>query len=149
MAEVGQDDLTLEPATEDDLDYLVLEPALDHRGRHLEPAAEGVGEPDPLVLARSPATMMPATQLLIPGPRERAQAQDQDAVLSVVKDWVRRGTVPRRLELDFGDNRLKAYVKMIQSSDYVKCQTKLIWISWSRLTSKEGHSKKDIACQKS
>ena len=57
--------------------------------------------------------MMPATQLLIPGPREQAQAQDQDAVLSIVKDWVRRGTVPRRLELDFGDDRLKAYVKMI------------------------------------
>ena len=111
--EVSQDNLNLEPAPEDDLDDLVLEPALDHRGRHLELAAEGVGEPDPLVLTRSPATMMPATQLLIPGPRERAQAQDQDAVLSVVKDWVQKGTVPRRLELDFGDDRLKAYVKII------------------------------------
>ena len=77
----------------------------------MEPAAKGTGEPDPLVLARSPATMIPATQLLIPGPRERAQAQD--TVLSIVNDWVRRGTTPRRLELDLGDTSLKAYVKMI------------------------------------
>ena len=96
------------PTPEVDLNNLVLESALDHKGRWLEPAAEGIGEPDPLVLARSLATMMPETQLLIPGPRERAQAQDQDAVLSIVKDWVQRGTVPRRLELDFGDDRLKA-----------------------------------------
>ena len=101
------------PTPEVDLDDLVLESALDHKGRQLEPAAEGIGEPDPLVLARSRATMMPATQLLIPGPREQAQAQDQEVVLSIVKDWVRRGTVPRRLELDFGDDWLKAYVNMI------------------------------------
>ena len=33
--------------------------------------------------------------------------------LSVVKDWVRKGTMPGRLELDFGDSQLKAYVKVI------------------------------------
>ena len=91
---------------------LVLEPALDHKGRHLEPAAEGTGKPDTLVLARSPATMMPATQLLIPGPREQAQAQDRDTVL-IVKDWVRRGAIPGILELDFGDTSLKAYAKIL------------------------------------
>ena len=130
--EVGQDDLNLEPAPVDDLDDLILEPALDHRGRRLEPAAEGVGEPDPLVLARSPATMMPATQLLIPGSRERAQAQDQDAVLSVVKDWVQKGTVPRRLELDFGDDRLKAYVGV---ETIVLTMKHLVWFPsmWSRV----------------
>ena len=147
---IGQEDLNLEPTPEDNLDDLVLEPVLDHRGRRLDPAAEGVGEPDPLVLARSPATMRSATQLLIPRPRERAQTQDQDAVLSVVKDWVRRGTVSGRLELDFGDSQLKAYVKVIPVLRL--CQMpdqKTIWTDlWSRLTSKEENSQKDIACQK-
>ena len=111
--EIGQDDLDLEPTPGDDPDKLILEPAVDHLGRRLDPAAEGIGEPDPLILAKSPATLRSTTQLLIPGPRERAQVQYQDAVLSVVKDWVRQGVMPGRLELDFGDNQLKAYVKVI------------------------------------
>ena len=86
---------------------------MDHLGRRLDPAAEGIGEPDPLILAKSPATLRSTTQQLIPGPRERAQIQDQDTVLSVVKDWVRQGVMPGRLELDFGDSQLKAYVKVI------------------------------------
>ena len=109
----ADDQVVRAPTPEVVLSDLVLEPALDHQGRHLEPAAEGTGEPDPLVLARSPATMIPTTQLLIPGPRERAQAQDRDAVLSIVKDWVRRGAIPGRLELDFGDTSLKAYAKIL------------------------------------
>ena len=111
--EIGQDDLDLEPTPGDDPNELILEPAVDHLGRRLDPAAEGIGEPDPLILAKSPATLRSTTQLLIPGPRERAQAQDQDAVLSVVKDWVRQRVMPERLELDFGDIQLKAYVKVM------------------------------------
>ena len=34
-------------------------------------------------------------------------------MLSRVKDWVRRGVVPGRLELDFGDPNLKTYVKIM------------------------------------
>ena len=76
------DDQTVRASTpEINLSDLVLESALDHKGRRLEPAVEGLGEPDPLVLARSPATMMPATQLLIRGPRKRAQAQYRERSL--------------------------------------------------------------------
>ena len=73
--EIGQDDLDLEPTPGDDPDNpdeLILEPAVDHLGRRLDPAAEGIGEPDPLILAKSPATLKSTTQQLIPGPRERA-----------------------------------------------------------------------------
>ena len=45
--------------------------------------------------------------------RERAQAQDRDPVLTQVKDWVRRGIRPERLELDFREASLKAYVKVL------------------------------------
>ena len=92
---------------------LVLDPALDDQGRRLDTEREGLGEPDPLVLAKSPAVVLPAILQRIPGPRERAQAQDRDPVLTRVKDWVRRGTVPERLELDFGEASLKAYVKIL------------------------------------
>ena len=34
-------------------------------------------------------------------------------MLSRVKDWVRQGIVPGRLELDFGDPNLKSYVKFM------------------------------------
>ena len=57
--------------------------------------------------------MLPAILQCIPGPRERAQAQDQDPVLTRVKDWVHRGIRPERLELDFGEDSLKAYVKVL------------------------------------
>ena len=66
---------------QDEPDKLILEPAVDHLGRPLDPAAEGIGEPDPLILAKSPATLRSTTQQLIPGPRERAHIQDQDTVL--------------------------------------------------------------------
>ena len=114
--EIGHDDLSLTPPREGEPDNngdVVLEPAVDQLGRPLDPAAEGVGEPDPLVLARSPATLMSTTHQLIPGPASRAEAQDHDPVLAVVKDWVRQRVMPTRLELDFGDNQLKAYVKVI------------------------------------
>ena len=114
--EIGHDDLNLEPTQEgdpDESDEIVLEPAVDHLGRPLDPAAEGIGEPDPLVLAKSPATLMSTTHQLIPGPTDRAEAQDQDPVLAVVKDWVRQRVMPKRLELDFGESQLKAYVKVI------------------------------------
>ena len=58
------------------LEDLVLDPAVDDRGRRLGTEREGLGEPDPLVLAKSPAVVLPAIQECIPGPRERAQAQD-------------------------------------------------------------------------
>ena len=114
--EIGHDDLGLNPTPEDDPDEpdkLILEPAVDHLGRPLDPAAEGIGEPDPLILAKSPATLMSTTHRLIPGPTDRAEAQDQDPVLAVVKDWVRQRVMPGRLELDFGESQLKAYVKVI------------------------------------
>ena len=114
--EIGHDDLNLNPTQEgdpDESDDIVLEPAVDHLGRPLDPAAEGIGEPDPLVLAKSPATLMSTTHQLIPGPTDRAEAQDQDPVLAVVKDWVRQRVMPKRLELDFGESQLKAYVKVI------------------------------------
>ena len=114
--EIGHDDLNLTPSQDGDPDNcgdVVLEPAVDHLGRPLDPAAEGVGEPDPLVLAKSPATLMSTTHQLIPGPTGRAEAQDQDPVLAVVKDWVRQRVMPTRLELDFGESQLKAYVKVI------------------------------------
>ena len=114
--EIGHDDLDLNPTPEadpDEQDELILEPAVDHLGRPLDPAAEGIGEPDPLILAKSPATLMSTTHRLIPGPTDRAEAQDQDAVLAVVKDWVRQRVMPERLELDFGESQLKAYVKVI------------------------------------
>ncbi len=114
--EIGRDDLNLTPPQDEETDHggdIVLEPAVDQLGRPLDPAAEGVGEPDPLVLARSPATLMSTTHQLIPGPASRAAAQDQDPVLAVVKDWVRQRVMPTRLELDFGDSQLKAYVKVI------------------------------------
>ena len=57
--------------------------------------------------------MLPALQAFIPGPRERAQVQDRNEVLSVVKDWVRRRVVPQRLELDFGHPDLKLYAKVL------------------------------------
>ena len=114
--EIGHDDLNLDSHTRgdpDESDDMVLEPAVDHLGRPLDPAAEGIGEPDPLVLAKSPATLMSTTHQLIPGPTDRAEAQDQDPVLAVVKDWVRQRVMPKRLELDFGESQLKAYVKVI------------------------------------
>ena len=86
---------------------------MDHLGRCLDPAAEGIGEPDPLILARSPATLRSTTQLLIPGPRERAQVQDQDTVLSVVKDWVLPRGYARKTGTGFWDSQLKAYVKVM------------------------------------
>ena len=95
------------------LEDLVLESAVDSQGEQLDPAALGLGEPEPLVVAKSPATMLPTLQALIPGPRERARAQDGDKVLSVVKDWVRRLVVPQRLDLDYGHPDLKAYTKML------------------------------------
>ena len=49
---------------------LVLDPALDDQGRRLETEREGLGEPDPLVLAKSPAVVLPAILQCIPGPRE-------------------------------------------------------------------------------
>ena len=114
--EIGHDDLNLTPSQDGDPDNfsdVVLEPAVDHLGRPLDPAAEGIGEPDPLVLAKSPATLMSTTHQLIPGPTGRAEAQDQDPVLAVVKDWVCQRVMPKRLELDFGESQLKAYVKVI------------------------------------
>ncbi len=114
--EIGRDDLNLTPPQDEETDHggdIVLEPAVDQLGRPLDPAAEGVGEPDPLVLAKSPATLMSTTHQLIPGPASRAAVQDQDPVLAVVKDWVRQRVMPTRLELDFGDSQLKAYVKVI------------------------------------
>ena len=57
--------------------------------------------------------MLPAIQECIPGPRERAQAQDRDPVLTRVKDWVHRGIIPGRIKLDFGEASLKAYVKIL------------------------------------
>ena len=65
------------PPPEVSLEDLVLEPAVDDRGRRLETEREGLGEPDPLVLAKSPAVVLPAIQQCIPGPQERAQAQDR------------------------------------------------------------------------
>ena len=114
--EVGRDDLELRPPPEEGVDQhegVVLEPAVDQLGRRLDPEAEGVGEPDPLVLAKSPATLGSTMRQLIPDPASRAAVQDQDPVLAVVKDWVRQRVMPTRLELDFGDSRLKAYVKVI------------------------------------
>ena len=98
------------PPTEVSLEDLVLDPAVDGQGRRLDTEREGLGEPDPLVLARSPAVVLPAIQECIPGPRERAQAQDRDPVITQVKDW---GAMPGRLELDFGEASLKAYVKIL------------------------------------
>ena len=92
---------------------LVLDPVVDDLGRRLETEREGLGEPDPLVLAKSPAVVLPAILQCIPGPRERAQAQDRDPVLTRVKDWVHRGIRPERLELDSGEDSLKAYVKVL------------------------------------
>ena len=114
--EIGHEDLNLTPPQDGDPDKfsdIVMEPAVDHLGRPLDPAAEGIGEPDPLVLAKSLATLMSTTHRLIPGPTGRAEAQDQDTVLAVVKDWVRQRVMPKRLELDFGESQLKAYVKVI------------------------------------
>ena len=116
----ADDQVVRAPTPEVGLSDLVLEPALDHKGRHLEPAAEGTGESDLLVLARYPATMIPATQLLIPGPRERAQAKDRDAVLSIIKDWVQKGAISGRLELDFGDTSLKAYAKIVPTTGHTR-----------------------------
>ena len=90
----------------------VLDPAVDDQGRRVGTEREGLGEPDPLVLAKSPI-VLPAIQECIPGPRERAQAQDRDPLLTRVKDWVRRGIRPARLELDFGEASLKAYIKIL------------------------------------
>ena len=67
---------------------LVLAPIPDHQDVRMDTEGEGLGEPDPLVLARSPEDMSPAIQQHIPGPRERAQVQDRDPVLSRVKDWI-------------------------------------------------------------
>ena len=77
--EIGRDDLNLTPPQDEETDHggdIVLEPAVDQLGQPLDPAAEGVGEPDPLVLAKSPATLMSTTHQLIPGPASRAAAQD-------------------------------------------------------------------------
>ena len=90
------------PPPEVRLEDLVLEPAVDDQGRRLETEREGLGEPDPLILAKSPTVVLPAILQFIPGPQERAQAQDRDPVLTRVKDWVCRGIRPERLELDFG-----------------------------------------------
>ena len=71
-----------------DPNSLVLDPIPDHEDVRVDTEGEGLGEPDPLVLARSPEDLSPATCQHIPGPREQAQGQDQDPVLSRVKDWV-------------------------------------------------------------
>ena len=92
---------------------LVLDPIPDHQDVRIDTEGEGLGEPDPLVLARSPEDLSPAIRQYIPGPRVRAQVQDRDPVLSRVKDWIRQGIIPGRLELDFGEPSLKAYVKIM------------------------------------
>ena len=53
------------------LEDLVLEPDMDDQGWRLETEREGLGEPDPLILAKSPAVVLPAILQCIPGPRER------------------------------------------------------------------------------
>ena len=45
---------------------LVLDPVLDDQGRRMDTEREGLGEPDPLVLAKSPAAMLPAILQHIP-----------------------------------------------------------------------------------
>ena len=92
---------------------LVLTPIPDHQDVRIDTEGEGLGEPDPLMLARSPEGLSPATCQHIPGPRERTLVQDRDPVLSRVKDWIRQGIVPGRLELDFGEPSLKAYIKIM------------------------------------
>ena len=39
--------------------------------------------------------------------------QDRDEVLTVVKDWVQRGVVPERLDLDYRHPDLKTYAKVL------------------------------------
>ena len=68
--EVQAPPLTMDP------NNLVLDPIPDHEDVRVDTEGEGLGEPDPLVLARSPEDLSPATCQHIPGPRERAQAQD-------------------------------------------------------------------------
>ena len=47
---------------------LVLAPVPDHQDVRMDTEGEGLGEPDPLVLARSPEDMSPAIRQHIPGP---------------------------------------------------------------------------------
>ena len=74
---------------------------------------KGLGPTDALVQAGNPYGFQPHTMKLLEKDKDKADWQDKDPIITLVKSWVKEGRQPRGTEMNYRAPDIQAYRKVL------------------------------------
>ena len=86
---------------------------LETEGKADKTVERGIGPTDALVRAGNPHEFQPLTIKILKNDEDKANHQDQDKTIKLVKEWVREGRQPMGLDMNFKNSDVLAYRKVL------------------------------------
>ena len=78
---------------------------------------KGLGQADALIRSGNPHSFQPYTMELLKTDKQKADWQDKDRTIALVKSWLKEMQMPTSLELNYRNSDMQSYRKFMTSME--------------------------------